>query len=72
MFSLHVQSYRKLSLVLHPDKNKADNATEAFRLLNKAYEVLSNNDSRSLFDYYLDHPRVRVFLLFAQCGLLLM
>ncbi len=52
-----LQAYRKLSLAYHPDKNKDENATEVFRLISKAYEVLEGNESRSLFDYYLDHPR---------------
>lgn len=44
-------------MVYHPDKNAAENATEIFRKIAKAYDVLNNNDSRSLFDYYLKHPR---------------
>ena len=52
-----MQAYRKLSLAYHPDKNKEENATEVFRLISKAYEVLESNESRSLFDYYLNHPR---------------
>jgi curved DNA-binding protein CbpA len=51
------RSYRRLSLENHPDKNKADNATKIFKRIAKAYEVLSGNESRPLFDYYLDHPR---------------
>jgi DnaJ-class molecular chaperone len=46
-------------LTYHPDKNKDANATEVFRLINKAKEVLSGNESRPLFDYYLSHPKVR-------------
>lgn len=51
------KAYRKLSLTHHPDKSKEANATEIFRTISKAYEVLEGNESRSLFDYYLDHPR---------------
>eukprot|EP00981_Chlorochromonas_danica_P009353 scaffold2636_cov176-Ochromonas_danica.AAC.7 len=51
------KSYRKISITYHPDKYKESNATEVFRLIAKAYEVLSGNESRPLFDYYLDHPR---------------
>ena len=29
-----------------------------YRRITKAYEVLSGNESKPLFDYYLDHPRV--------------
>lgn len=51
------KAYRKLSLTEHPDKSKATNATEVFRKISKAYEVLMGNESKALFDYYLDHPR---------------
>ena len=54
------QAYRKLSLNLHPDKNKESNATEVFRSVSKAFEVLTGNESRPLFDYYLKHPKVCV------------
>jgi DnaJ-class molecular chaperone len=47
---------------MHPDKNKAENATQVFRTISKAYEVLSGNESKPLFDYYLDHPRVRLIV----------
>lgn len=52
-----IQAFRQLSLFKHPDKNKEENATEVFRVISKAFEVLSGNESRPLFDYYLDHPR---------------
>lgn len=52
------KSYRKLSLTHHPDKSKDANATENFRFITKAFEVLTGNESRPLFDYYLAHPRV--------------
>lgn len=51
------RAYRRLSLEYHPDKSKHANATEAFRLISKAYEVLDGNETRKNFDYYLDHPR---------------
>jgi len=51
------KAYRRLSLTEHPDKSKAANATEVFRKISKAYEVLMGNESKALFDYYLDHPR---------------
>eukprot|EP00428_Durinskia_dybowskii_P063030 CAMPEP_0170384016 /NCGR_PEP_ID=MMETSP0117_2-20130122/15778_1 /TAXON_ID=400756 /ORGANISM="Durinskia baltica, Strain CSIRO CS-38" /LENGTH=349 /DNA_ID=CAMNT_0010639747 /DNA_START=34 /DNA_END=1083 /DNA_ORIENTATION=+ len=51
------KAYRKISLTEHPDKNRAENATEVYRVITKAYEVLSGNESKPLFDYYLDHPR---------------
>jgi len=51
------KSFRTLSLTKHPDKSKNDNATEVYRLITKAYKVVGTNESRVLFDYYLDHPR---------------
>ena len=51
------RAYRRLSLEYHPDKSKHANATEAFRLISKAYEVLDTNETRINFDYYLNHPR---------------
>ncbi len=45
---------------MHPDKNKESNATESFQLVTKAYEVLTGNETRKLFDYYLSNPRVRI------------
>lgn len=50
------KAYRRLSLESHPDKNSQANATEEFRLISKAYEVLEKNETRKNFDYYLDHP----------------
>jgi curved DNA-binding protein CbpA len=51
------RAYRRLSLEYHPDKSVHKNATEVFRLISKAYEVLDGNETRANFDYYLDHPR---------------
>lgn len=55
---MHPQAFRKLSLTHHPDKSREKNATEVFRRISKAFEVLSGNESRELFDYYLAHPKV--------------
>ena len=54
-------SYRKISTKVHPDKNKAENATAAFRLVSKAYNVLKDDEKRELFDYYLDKPTLGVY-----------
>ena len=33
------QSYRKLALQFHPDKNKAIDATEKFKKISQAYQI---------------------------------
>ena len=33
------RAFHKFALKIHPDKNRADGATEAFKILNTAYEV---------------------------------
>ncbi|KAH9261380.1 hypothetical protein BASA81_000012 [Batrachochytrium salamandrivorans] len=48
------KSYRKLALRFHPDKCGAPKAEEAFKKLNKAFEVLSNEDDRAHYDRYGD------------------
>ena len=54
------RSYRSLARKWHPDlhrseKAKAD-ATEKFRLIAQAYEVLRDDESRKDYDYMLDNP----------------
>ncbi|KAH7821162.1 putative DnaJ subfamily C member 10 precursor (ER-resident protein ERDJ5) [Monocercomonoides exilis] len=45
------QAYRKLSLKMHPDRNKDDpHANEKFAEIGNAYEVLSNPTSRQQYD----------------------
>lgn len=51
------KSYRQLALSLHPDKNpdRLDEANEEFRLLQQAYDVLSDSRERAWYDRYRDH-----------------
>lgn len=44
------KSYRKLSLKVHPDKNKAPGSEEAFKKVLKAFTCLSDGNSRSQYD----------------------
>src|SRR5438067_10395060 len=43
-------AYRKLARQYHPDVNKDSKATERFKLINEAYEVLSDPKKRSKYD----------------------
>lgn len=59
------KQYRKLALILHPDKNKAIGAEGAFKLISEAWRVLSDKDKKaahdakrnsSAFDYHARKP----------------
>ncbi|CAK9145585.1 unnamed protein product [Ilex paraguariensis] len=44
------KAYRKLSLKVHPDKNKAPGSEEAFKQVSKAFKCLSDDESRRQYD----------------------
>lgn len=46
------QKFRKLAKEIHPDKSKISDSKEKMAELNKAYEVLSDNEKRSEYDKY--------------------
>ena len=45
-------AYRKQALEWHPDRNKSQGASEKFKEINKAYEVLSDSQKRQMYDQY--------------------
>lgn len=46
------KAYRQLALQFHPDRNKAPEAEEKFKEINKAYEVLSDPKKRQSYDQF--------------------
>lgn len=47
------RAYRKMSLILHPDRNSADDADEKFRWLASIYEILKDPERRAIYDRVL-------------------
>ncbi|XP_031127228.1 uncharacterized protein LOC116029387 [Ipomoea triloba] len=48
----HVKKqYKKMAVLLHPDKNKSVGADGAFKLVSEAWTVLSDNGKRSSYDH---------------------
>ena len=47
------KAYRKKAMKYHPDKNQgSDEAEENFKYVNEAYQVLSDNQKKSMYDKY--------------------
>ena len=46
------KAYRQLSLQYHPDKNKEEGAAEKFAEVARAYEVLSDEEKKGIYDRY--------------------
>lgn len=46
------KSYRKQALQWHPDRNKDAKATEKFKEINEAYEVLANPKKKEAYDQF--------------------
>jgi len=48
------KAFKKLALKLHPDKNDEEGAHEKFLKINRAYEVLKDDELRKKYDMYGD------------------
>ena len=48
------KAYKKLALKWHPDRNpkNQEEATEKFKKISEAYEVLSDKDKRQIYDQF--------------------
>jgi len=44
------KAYRRLAAKWHPDRNKSPEATKKMQKINKAYEILGNEEKRKRYD----------------------
>ncbi|KAH9967223.1 hypothetical protein BC827DRAFT_1381492 [Russula dissimulans] len=54
-----VKAYRKLALALHPNKDGAPSTDEAFKMVSKAFQVLSDPQKRAIYDRSGGDPESR-------------
>ncbi|RMZ81008.1 hypothetical protein DV738_g2495, partial [Chaetothyriales sp. CBS 135597] len=50
------KAYRKISLLTHPDKNGYDGADEAFKMVSRAFQILSDADKKARYDQFGGDP----------------
>lgn len=53
------KAYRKQSLLTHPDKNGHEHADEAFKMVARAFSVLSDKEKREKYDRFGGDPDSR-------------
>jgi molecular chaperone DnaJ len=46
------KAFRRLARQYHPDVNRAEDAADKFKEINEAYEVLSDNEKRAMYDRF--------------------
>lgn len=49
------KAYKEKALKYHPDINKEENSAKYFQLINEAYHVLINSESRKKYDFQLKY-----------------
>ena len=54
------RSFRKLAMQYHPDRNKNADSEQRFKEINEAYEVLSDQERRAVYDRY-GHDGARAY-----------
>jgi len=52
------KAYKKCALKMHPDKNGAPGAEEAFKKLSKAFQCLNDAQNRAAYDQYGDEDKI--------------
>lgn len=51
------RNYIRISVKVHPDRNRSPNATQAFQRVAEAYEVLNDDEKRNNYDKQRDYDK---------------
>ena len=54
------KAYRNLSLKFHPDKNRSLEATEKYKKINEAYDILGDEQNRKKYEMERQNPFMRM------------